>query len=48
MLGRWVRQMEDRVTPTSFIVRNIGKQVVYVCIKKKKKMSTDLKMAAKN
>ena len=39
-----VRQMEERVTPISFIIRNIGKQVVYICIKK---MSIDLEMAAK-
>ena len=40
-----VRQMEESVTPISFIVRNIGKQVVYICVKK---MSIDLKMAAKH
>ena len=39
-----VRQIEERVTPISFIIRNMGKQVVYICIKK---MSIDLKMAAK-
>ena len=38
MLGRWLDRLhekEERVTPISFIVRNIGKQVVYICIKKK-------------
>ena len=48
MLGRWLDRLhenEERVTPISFIIiRNIGKQVVYICIKK---MSIDLKMAAK-
>ena len=47
MLGRWLDRLhenEERITPISFIVRNIGKQVVYICIKK---MSIDLKMAAK-
>ena len=47
MLGRWLDRLhekEERVTPISFIVRNAGKQVVYICIKK---MSIDLKMAAK-
>ena len=47
MLGRWLDRFlekEERVTPISFIVRNIGKQVVCICIKK---MSIDLKMAAK-
>ena len=39
-----VRQMEEWVTPISFIIRNMGKQVVYICIKK---MSIDLQMAAK-
>ena len=47
-LGRWLDRLhenEERVTPISFIIiRNIGKQVVYICIKK---MSTDLKMPAK-
>ena len=36
--------MEERVTPISFIIRKIGKQVVYICIKN---MSIDLKMAGK-
>ena len=48
MLGRWLDRLhekEERVTPISFIIiRNIGKQVVYICIEK---MSTDLKMPAK-
>ena len=47
MLGRWLDRLhekEERVTPISVIIRNIGKQVVYICIKK---MSIDLKMAAK-
>ena len=48
MLGRWLDRLhgnEERVTSISFIImRNIGKQVVYICIKK---MSTDLKMPAK-
>ena len=37
MLGRWLDRLhenEERVTPISFIVRNIGKQIVYICIKK--------------
>ena len=38
------RQMEESVTPISFIINNIGKQVVYICIHK---MSIDLRMAAK-
>ena len=48
MLGRWLDRLhenEERVTPIGFIIiRNIGKQVVYIWIKK---MSIDLKMAAK-
>ena len=47
MLGRWLDTLlekEERVAPISFIIRNIGKQVVYICIKK---MFIDLKMAAK-
>ena len=47
MLGRWLGRLhekEERVTPISVIIRSIGKQVVYICIKK---MSIDLKMAAK-
>ena len=47
MLGRWLDRLhgrEERVTPISFIITNIGKQVVYICIKR---MSIDLKMAAK-
>ena len=47
MLGRWLDRLlekEERVAPISFIIRNIGKQVVYICIKK---MFIDLKMAAK-
>ena len=47
ILGRWLDRLhenEERVTPISFIVRNIGKQCVYICIKK---MFIDLKMAAK-
>ena len=39
-----LHEKEERVAPISFIVRNIGKQVVYICIKK---MSIDPKMAAK-
>ena len=37
MLGRWLDRLhgkEERVTPISFIIRNIGKQVVYICLKK--------------
>ena len=47
MLGRWLGRLhekEERVTPISVIIRSIGKQVVYICIKK---MAIDLKMAAK-
>ena len=48
MLGRWLDRLhenEERVTPISFIIiRNIGKKVVYICIKK---MFIDLKIAAK-
>ena len=47
MLGRWLDRLhgkEERVTPISFISRNIGKQVVYICIKK---MSIDLKWPQK-
>ena len=47
MLGRWLDRLhgkEERVALISFIVRNIGKQVVYISIKK---MSIDPKMAAK-
>ena len=37
MLGRWLDRLlekEERVAQISFIIRNIGKQVVYICIKK--------------
>ena len=37
MLGRWLDRLhenEERVTPISLIIRNIWKQVVYICIKK--------------
>ena len=47
MLGNWLNRLhekEERVTPIRFIIRNIGKQVLYICIKK---MSFNLKMAAK-
>ena len=32
-----VRQMEERVTPISLIIRNIGKQVVYISVKNGRK-----------
>ena len=47
MFGRWLDRLlekEERVAPIGFIIRNIGKQVVYICIKK---MFIDLKMTAK-
>ena len=48
MLGRLLDRLlekEERVAPISFIIRNIGKQVVYTFALKK--MFIDLKMAAK-